>query len=216
VAGVATSWEEEKARAWARLWEDLEIGYLDTDILDVLVEIFLRPDSFSVSSCSGRITVLDADYPWSKEEGATVFKKHEPITVSELRSVLARPITSRLWLSVQGPIYHVYTRSMEEAEKLLSIAREAGFKHSGILVPGEHPLVELRTGVRADMLLAADGQPVVAEDKLEMLVSIANDVLAQAKERNRRLFQALRRNRPERLWDEALKHPLARRIAGLS
>jgi len=212
---VSRGWDEEKARAWARLWEDLEIGYLDTDILDVLVEIFLRPDSFSVSSCSGRITVLDADYPWSKEEGATVFKKHEPITVEELRQLLTRPVTGRLWLSVQGPIYHIYTRSQAEAEELLAIAREAGYKHSGILVSGEHPLVELRTGVRADMLLAIHGSLVVNPDKLEEVVKVANDVLAKAKERNRRLLQSLRRNRPSKLWEEALKHPIARRIANL-
>lgn len=208
-------WDEEKLRAWRRLWEDLEIGYLDTDILDVLIEFFLRPDSFTVSSCSGRITLLDAAYPWAKEEGATVFKKHEPITVQEVLSVLHRPVTSRLWMSVQGPIYHVYTRSLEEAREVLRIARDAGFKHSGIMVLDEHPLVELRTGVRADILLLSDGKPIVGEEELAEVVKVANDILLQAKERNRRLLEALRSNRPQRLWNVALSDPRARRIAGL-
>ncbi|ABM80981.1 conserved archaeal protein [Hyperthermus butylicus DSM 5456] len=199
-------WEREKLEAWRRLWEDLEIGYLDTDILDVLVEFFLRPGSYSKSSCSGRITVIDAKYPWAKEETMTVFKKHEPVTVEEIRAVLGRPWSTRLWLSVQGPIYHVYTYSLEEARILLEAAREAGFKHSGILVPSEHPLVELRTGIRADILLADGDTVIVGEDeKLQHAVNVANEVLLQAKKRNERLLQALRYRRPARLWEPAVE-----------
>jgi tRNA wybutosine-synthesizing protein 3 len=212
---LPSRWEEEKLKSWYRLWEDLEIGYLDTDILDVLVEFFLRPDSFTKSSCSGRITILDADYPWEKEEGATLFKKHEPITVEDLVNVISKPILKRVWLSVQGPIYHVYTRTVEEAKEILSIARAAGFKHSGILVLDEYPLVELRTGVRADILVAKGSQLLLSRDKLVDVVDIANSVLRQAKERNRRLLAELRKRRPPILWEHAVRDRRACRIAQL-
>ena len=135
----------------------------------------------------------------------TVFKKHEPITVEEGKAILGRPCCTRLWLSVQGPIYHVYAYDLEEARILLEAAREAGFKHSGILVPSEHPLVELRTGIRADILLA-DGNTVIVEgdEKLQHTVSVVNEVLMQAKKRNERLLQALRKRRPARLWEPAV------------
>jgi len=196
-------WDEEKLKAWRRMWEDLHIGYLDEDILDVLVEIFMHPGFYPKSSCSGRITVVDSNYPWAKEDTMTVFKKHGPISVEEVRAVMGKRFAHRLWLSVQGPIYHVYTRSLRDAEELLAAAREAGFKHSGVLVLGEHPLVELRTGVRGDFLLATREASVAAGSALAELVAVANDILRKAKERNRRLLDALRRRRPRQPWSPA-------------
>lgn len=206
------SFEEQKIAAWHRLWEDLEIGYLDTDILDVLIEFFLRPKSFTKSSCSGRVTVIDAEYPWAKDETMTIFKKHSVVTKREIEEVLLKPHSSNLWLSVQGPIYHVYVEDFEEAEEVLRIAREAGFKHSGIMVLGQPLLVELRTGVRADILLATPESMVASLEKLGDIVAIANKVLLQAKERNRRLLEALRRRRPPRLWGPALERAKTMRL----
>ncbi len=201
---TSRSFSEEKTKAWRRLWEDLEIGYLDTDILDVLVEFFLRPRSFTKSSCSGRITIIDAEYPWVKDETATIFKKHGTVEVEEIRDVLRRPHSSNLWLSVQGPIYHVYVEGLEEAKAILDAAREAGFKHSGIMVLGTPLLVELRTGVRADILLATSSEAIIEPNKLVQVIDIANNILAMAKERNKRLLEALRRRRPSQLWQPAL------------
>jgi len=201
---VASIWEEMKLEAWNRLWEDLHIGYLDEDILDLLIEFFLRPRSFTKSSCSGRITVIDSRFPWAKDNSMTVFKKHGPVSMEDIEAVLSRPYARRLWLSVQGPIYHVYVADMEEALEVLRAAREAGFKHSGIMVAGEPMLLELRTGIRGDILLAERGTgPLLSGKGLEAAVKVANEVLAAAKERNRRLLEALRRRRPRELWKPA-------------
>ncbi len=202
---ASRNFNEEKIKAWHRLWEDLEIGYLDTDILDILVEFFLRPKSFTKSSCSGRITIIDSEYPWAKEETMTIFKKHSAIAVNEVEEALSKPHASNLWLSVQGPIYHVYVNDLEEARIILEAAREAGFKHSGIMVLGSPLLVELRTGVRADILLATLNESVIEPSKLTQVVNIANSVLAKAKERNKRLLESLRRRRPRQLWQPAIE-----------
>ncbi len=198
-------WEERKLQAWNRMWEDLHIGYLDEDILDVLVEIFLRPGLYPKSSCSGRITVIDSEYPWAKEDTMTIFKKHAPVTVEEVDAVARKPFAHRLWLSAQGPIYHVYAQDVDAASELLAAAREAGFKHSGVMVLGSMPLVELRTGIRGDLLLATRRHRILDGDALREAVAVVNDILAQAKERNRRLLAALRRRRPPRLWGPAVE-----------
>ncbi len=197
-------WEAGKERAWQRMWEDLEIGYLDTDILDVLIELFARPDSYPVSSCSGRIVVVDSDYPWERSETNLVFKKHTPVEPHEILDVMNRPFSRRLWLSVQGPIYHVYTVSIDAALGLLEVARKAGFKHSGILSCNSSCVVELRTGVRLAAPLAdADGR--LDDREIEWLVGIANRVLSEAKERNRRLLRELQASRPPNLWKPAVE-----------
>ena len=197
-------WEEEKQKAWQRLWEDLHIGYLDEDILDVLIEIFMRPHSFPKSSCSGRITLIDSNYPWAKEETMTIFKKHGPVDLEEIEAIYDKPVANRLWLSVQGPIYHIDVYSLEEAKTILAAAREAGFKHSGIMVISRHPLVELRTGIRGDILLKTEkGEKLLGRNGLQEAVRVANEILLRAKERNRRLLAAPRRRRPPQPWRPA-------------
>ncbi len=187
------------------MWEDLHIGYLDEDIVDVLVEIFLRPGLFPKSSCSGRITLIDSNYPWLKEETMTVFKKHTSINLEEVEMILRQRRASRLWLSVQGPIYHVHARTLEDAQELLAAARDAGFKHSGILVLKKYPLVELRTGIRGDFLLATRDKILVSKEALRDIVAVANEILEKAKERNRRLLESLRHRRPQSLWPPAVE-----------
>ncbi len=204
---TSNSWEEwnkMKNNAWSRLLEDLHIGYLDEDILDILLEFFMRPKSFTKSSCSGRITVIDAEYPWAKEDTMTIFKKHTPVTHDEIRDVLTRPYAYRLWLSIQGPIYHVYVYDVNEAEEVLRVAREAGFKHSGIMRTEWPILVELRTGVRGDILLADEQGPLLEGERLKHVIDIANSILSQAKNRNQRLLTALRQRRPMNFWKPAL------------
>ena len=190
-------WRERKEKSWERLWEDLEIGYLDLDIVDILVELFLRPKSFTTSSCSGRIVLMDSEYPWAKEETMIIFKKHEPIDVREVLEAASKPIAERLWLSVQGPIIHVETLDIEEAFTVLEAARRAGFKHSGILASTKKGiLVELRTGIRVNIPLAEPDERLVRWDRLERIVDLANRALREAKERLDRLRAELRRIRP--------------------
>ncbi len=196
-------WIKQKECAWARLWEDLEIGYLDTDIVEVLLEIFARPKSFPKSSCSGRIAILDTEYPWTKKETMIVYKKHKPTRLEEIIEVLKRPFSSRLWLSLQGPIYHVYVADLEEAGRILSIAHRAGFKHSGIMVMKNYPMLELRTGIRLDVLVADREKIFLSKSELGIIVNIVNKGLVEAKNRNNRLLKELRLNRPKILWEKA-------------
>jgi len=202
---VEAEWLALKLEAWRRMNEDLHIGYLDEDILDVLLEIFMRPKSFPKSSCSGRITIIDSEYPWLKEDTMTIYKTHYRAEPREIINAMSKPHAHNLWLSVQGPIYHIYVMDLEEAEVILAAAREAGFKHSGVLRLRKPILVELRTGIRGDILLAARSKQLIDTDEAVIVVEVANEILAKAKERNRRLLQALRSRRPRKLWEPALQ-----------
>ena len=188
---VGERWEEAKEKAWERLEEDLEIGYLDEDIYDILKMFFQLPYAFTKSSCSGRITAVDAKYPWSRD-GTIIFKVHRPITLDELHKVLKKPVRQRLWMNVQGPIIHVMAKDLNSAFEVLRLAREAGFKHSGILVANEEGwLVELTTGVRANLLLKDKDKELMIVD--ESTLNAINDVLLQGKRRLDALREVLRR-----------------------
>ncbi|MCD6428726.1 MAG: hypothetical protein J7L12_03820 [Desulfurococcales archaeon] len=189
-------WLKRKEELRERLLSDLHIGYLDRDILDILLMFFERKESFTISSCSGRVVVVDAPLPWVRRESTVVFKKHEPIEVSELEDVLRQDAVHVLWLVVTGPIIHVSTASLREAVRVLRIAREAGMKHSGILSLSKKGIVvELKTGVRVAVPLKQKSNLLVSSDKLSELVDIANKALIEGKKRLEKLREVLARSK---------------------
>ena len=177
--------------------EDIEIGYMDRDIITLIEKFFRLPYVFTKSSCSGRIVAIDAKYPWSRD-GRIIFKVHNPIEASEFKRVLERPITERLWVNVMGPIIHAVTKDFESAMKIIKIAREAGFKHSGILSVNEEGwVVELTTGVRANLLVKVGENLIIDVSKTDIIVKALNDVLLEGKKRLRALEEKIERELEE-------------------
>ncbi len=191
-------WEKGKKSAWIRMCEDLEIGYLDEDIRPLLLEFFKRPCSYTKSSCSGRIVLVDSEMPWERKNATVLFKKHSPITVDEIMPIIEQDILSNLWIIASGPIIHVVTCSLKEAMTILKVAHEAGFKHSGIISFRKDGIfIELVTGIRAEVLLKTRDRLVVKESELPYIVDLMNRVLAMGKERLNMLYSVLRRYNEE-------------------
>lgn len=183
-------WLKEKDYMRKRMLEDLDIGYLDPDIYHVLLAIFMREEAFPISSCSGRITIVDAPMPWHRKSSAVIFKKHTVVEEHEVLSVLRNsPPINRLWLVATGPIFHISTLTLREALSILRIAREAGMKHSGILsISRRGILVELKTGVRVTILLRS--RDFVISD-LQEAIRATNEALLEGKSRLAKLYDLL-------------------------
>ncbi len=187
-------WRKRREEFWRRLEEDLEIGYLDTELLDILRLFFKLEGVFSMSSCSGRITVIDGELPWVRKGSTIVFKKHSPISEEDLLPILKQPTYRRLWLVVTGPIIHLSAASLKDARRVLRLAREVGMKHSGILSMSKRGIVvELRTGIRLTQLLKVGDKLIVSKSDLSEVISVANEVLMKGKEVLKRLREALSR-----------------------
>ncbi|MEM1665000.1 MAG: hypothetical protein QXV93_02885 [Zestosphaera sp.] len=186
-------WRARKEKLRKRLIEDLEIGYLDEDILDILRKLFEFEDIYTISSCSGRITFIDGNLPWERKDSSIVFKKHQPIKLEELLEVLNTPTLRRLWLVVTGPIIHASALNMRSARKLLTIARESGMKHSGILSINKEKgiIVELKTGIRLTHLLKISQHTLLKESEAEEIVRVANESLIEGKKRLNKLRELL-------------------------
>jgi len=183
-------WFKRKEEFRRRLFEDLEIGYLDRDILDVLRRLFEFEDIYTISSCSGRITLLDALMPWHRRGSTILFKKHTPIEVEDIKPYMNVGVVNRLWLVVTGPIIHASTNNVLTARKLLKIARKAGMKHSGILSFSKDKgfIVELKTGVRVANLIKTKDEVLIKDDQaLRYLVETANEALLEGKEKLNKL-----------------------------
>ncbi len=190
-----SKWKEWRDEMWDRLRRDFDVGYIDEDIVDVLELIFSREHSFTISSCSGRVTVLDGPMPWDRKESTIIFKKHKSVTTQEILNVIKQPTLYCLWLIVSGPIIHVVSDSIEEALNILRIAREAGMKHSGILSISDKGIIsELKTGIRVNVLLKIRNYVVIDLKEIDKVVKVINDALLEGKRRLMRLKEALEKD----------------------
>ncbi len=186
-------WKKRKREYTARIVEDRDIGYLDPGIEPYLEAINSRPDSYTTSSCIGRVSIIDAPAPWAKREGSVVFKKHGEITVGELETVLKTRPKHTYWIVASGPIIHVMTRSLQEALYILGKAREAGFKHSGITSASNKGfLVEIISSTqlilpikRGDSRIPGDG------GSLDILVETINETVREGRRRLDKFMEAL-------------------------
>lgn len=184
-------WYRKREEAYRRFIEDIEVGYTDRDIVDFIRLVFTKRRIFTTSSCSGRITVVDALYPWLRDEAYILFKKHSGVELSEIENTISRRPLYRYWLIVSGPIIHFNIASLEDVQKLLTVLRESGFKHSGVISTSSSGIVvEAVSGVWTPFLLR-DGDRITVNN-LSHIVSIANAILAEGKNRLERLFKAFK------------------------
>ncbi len=184
-------WLRWRNEAYTTFLRDVEIGYADKDLVGFIIDIFERCNHlFTISSCSGRITLVDSAFPWQRRESSVVFKKHDPIEVSEILSILTQPCVHRLWLIASGPILHFVADSWSSAQKLLGVAREAGFKHSGIIsVRNDGIVIEVISGNWISTLLKDGDKTLVNIDALPHIVAVFNQNLLDGKKRLRKLHE---------------------------
>jgi tRNA wybutosine-synthesizing protein 3 len=177
-------WLKNRDRFYRRMLEDLYIGYLDPDILDLLLLFFRIDGVFPKSSCSGRITITDSEYPWRRRNSSVVFKSHYGITSSDLLYIIGQKPVYRYWIIVSGPIIHLSCISIGAAHRVLRIAREAGFKHSGVFSLSRKGItVELVSGVSMVSLIRDRDNIYIDLDMADGFVEKINDVFLRGKER---------------------------------
>lgn len=207
-------WMVRKKEFWNRLWEDLEIGYLDEDLLPLLIRLNMDKNVYTLSSCSGRIVFSDSTYPWSREETSIVFKKHEPITLKDFYDVVDKPVIRRLWLNVTGPIIHVSTCKPSYTSKILKLARIAGLKHSGILSINRSKgiILELMSGIKVTQLIKVDNKVFINDERVEEFIDIVNKTLLEGKKLVFKLTKLVEKELPvER--DDFILNDLENRLA---
>ena len=185
-------WRSFKEELPRRILEERDIGYLDPGIEPILERINSVPGLATTSTCMGRVTIVEGEWPWLRgEEGARiVYKTHGKLTLERLMSALSAHYCN-LWLRVSPPLLHVRASTEECALHLLDLARRTGHKHSGIisLAGGAGIVVEIMSGAQFTVPLTARCARTlsISVESLERLVSLVNDTI----EENRRRLSAL-------------------------
>ncbi|MGC8606066.1 MAG: tRNA(Phe) 7-((3-amino-3-carboxypropyl)-4-demethylwyosine(37)-N(4))-methyltransferase [Vulcanisaeta sp.] len=193
---VRTNFDSRKSIFLKRLMEEGAQNRVDFDIYDFLLTFNKSlNDFYTTSSCSGRIALAKAPrLSYSKGSGLFKFvvKWHRPVTYGEVMNVLSNIDSGDVWLLVRAPIIHFVARDIHGALTILRMAREAGFKHSGIYsVTHDGVVVEVQGEDRFEVPIIINGKLIVTMDDLRRIIDIANETLIFGKFRLAHLIRLI-------------------------
>ena len=191
---MARSWEWSKRKAAQAIVEERDVGYLDPGIASILEKLNSLPGLATTSSCIGRVALVEGTVHWGRDEDSRIlYKTHGEITVEEIMRVVSRG-TPDVWLKATGPIMHVRARSLDCAIHLLSLARESGFKHSGIIAHsrGGGSVIELLSAAQMAVPLVVGGSPIFSSTRqLALIVEKANMIVREGRVRLAKLVDQI-------------------------
>ncbi len=152
------------------------IGEWDKPILKLCERINKQKNLYTLSSCSGRIVLIKNLE--KKQPGMFVFRSHEKVNFVELRKRLEEAAKNKetLIFKQEPPILHVCCSDIASAEKVLNMARESGWKNSGIMSLAEenHIVLELRSTEYLALPIMEKGKILVDVDFIKILLKESN------------------------------------------
>lgn len=183
-------WDEYKKRKFETYIRAKEKKEVDEDIIPLLDLINSFDCYVTLSSCSGRIAVIDMPKFGNKVESKFLGKWHRSVDYREVLEAIKKGKMTT-WLIMYPPIIHVACKDLESAEKLMIIANNVGLRRSG-LISIKNNVVEINTLERLEVPVAISGKMIVNEDALRIMVDIANEKLKRSKEKLQRLYDSLK------------------------
>ena len=129
--------------------------------------------------------------------GQWLLCRHGTVTAEEVRDALARAPTSPGVATFKHEpfILHVECHSLDAAAQLMEVARNAGFRESGISIGKKHVMVGVRTSaLKIEAPVLENGHLLVDDGYLGVLVRLANDKFAKNQQRTDKLYALLRRS----------------------
>jgi tRNA wybutosine-synthesizing protein 3 len=184
------------------------IGGWDEHIKELCEKINSFEEYYTTSSCSGRIIVMvDQE---KKGPGLFEFVSHEFVDFEigekglRFRSLskaqpnhepylFAKSSGKKVNLKFKSepPILHVACKNLDSAEKLLNKVRDCGWKRSGIISLGKNIIVEIISTEKIEFPLVKEGEMLVSEDFLKIVLEKANENLKKGWDKIEKLKNSL-------------------------
>ena len=182
-------WNEYKKRKYEGYLEAKARGEVDEDIVPLLDLINSFDEFVTLSSCSGRIAVMDMPEFGDKVEAEFLGKWHRCVEYDDVLDAVKNG-KKTTWLIMFPPIIHVACRDLESAERLMIVANNAGLRRCGI-ISLKNKIVEINTLERLEVPVAINGEIIVDEKALRVMVGIANKKLEKSKKKLESLYKIL-------------------------
>ena len=156
-------------------------GEIDSGIQELVDLINSKEEYYTTSSCAGRIVIIEIPESGRKDEAKWLLVKHGPVTIEEIKDSLKSD--KDVWLKEEGMILHVCCKSIENAEKLVNLAKNSGFKRTGMITVNKRYVVEIVSTENVSTILAKKGKILVEDTYLSVLVDECNKKLLKNKEK---------------------------------
>lgn len=172
-------------------------GGVDMEIAHIINLINEHKDWYTTSSCAGRIDLLRVPDSGRKDQAEWLFVSHSEVKFEELQLGLMRikneNIKEQVWFRQEAPIFHIATRTIKDAQNIVDAAKFAGFKRSGIMATNKRIMVELTSTEFMDTIISRDGEILVSDEYIKILVEEANKKLKRARGKAEKLFELLKK-----------------------
>lgn len=166
-------------------------GSLDERIVNLVNKINIKENYFTTSSCSGRIVlIIDEE---KKMPGLFLFRSHKKISFNELKKELTKinnnkNLVNKIIYFKQEPcLLAVSCKDKNSQQKLFNLARNNGWKKSGILSLDKKFLIELISTENIAFPVSKNNKILVNDNFLKIVVKKANYNLERGWEKIERL-----------------------------
>jgi tRNA wybutosine-synthesizing protein 3 len=171
------NFQEQKQKQLAKS-DKSNIGEWDEKISSLCDKINKSKNYYTTSSCSGRVVLLKASD--KKMKDAFLFRTHNKITFKELKKSLEEiKKTYKEMVEFQQTccILHVACKNINDAFDIVKKAKLCGWKRSGVMTNGKRCIVELHSTESISFPIMNNGDILVDDNFLKLIVELANNKL---------------------------------------
>jgi len=167
-------------------------GSIDIKIKSLVDKINSLDDFFTTSSCSGRIILLVRHSSGRKDKSGWIFTSHKKASFEEMKKYLINLPTDDVWFKMEAAILHVACKDIEKAKKFLNLARDTGFRRSGIISLGKNRIsMELISTENIDTIVGRGGKLLIDDSYLKELIKEGNKKLEKSWEKIKKLLSKI-------------------------
>jgi tRNA wybutosine-synthesizing protein 3 len=167
------------------------IGEWDEKISGLCDKINAQKRYYTTSSCSGRvILMIDAG---RKAEDLFIFVSHNKVSFDELKRELNLALKKNkdIKFKLEPCILHIACKTLEDAERIYSKAKLAGWKKSGIIGMRNGFSVELGGTDRLEFPVIRKNKILVSDEFLKIVIDECNKKLEKNWMKIERLEKAI-------------------------
>lgn len=170
-------------------------GVIDEGIKRLVDLINSLPDYYTTSSCAGRILIF---CPGDKKRLTKwLFVSHKKVFFAQIKKCLSLMPNlmpkQDVWFRQESFILHVCCSNVEAAQRLLDVCSKLGLKRAGITTTKRKTLVELLGTEHFDTIIAKDGQLLVNDAFLKVLIEAANKRLNKNIAKLNKLYEIIKK-----------------------
>jgi tRNA wybutosine-synthesizing protein 3 len=169
-------------------------GSIDKPIVPLVDKINQLPDFVTTSSCSGRISIVKEKEGMTKHRKAWLFKSHSKVCIEDLRGISL--IEEKCSLKFESVILHIATKNVDKGLRMLKLAKEAGWKKSGIISVKDNKVVLECSSTEILAMPFSKSNRIIANDEmLEEFCKEANEKLERAHKKIERFLTEIEKNK---------------------